>query len=374
MKEKVYEYSPKQVVYLLGAGATQAEVDYQGGEKVNLLMRDLNGLGEGICSRIIKKAKKYKELKIKLGDKNEIDIEKLVSLLANTGIEKYKEVAAEFRRLYYQVILESLAKVEVLEKPELAMGLLDMHRNKHFNEKVEKLSGIISLNHDNLFQVASKKIFGGINLGVEFDSTSFKLEEKAPLVIKLYGSFNWKKALPIRVLELKLPSKTKEDTSKSQEDILWIPPSILKESKDYPYNKLMGLAYEMLASKCDILRIIGCSLSQNDWNVISLLFNAQYNQHLCRGNCFKIELIMNQKNGERIKKDCSYFQNIVPIGYLTDGDFDVYKTYEDGNLPKGSELNNPFKYWLKTKVQYHKYRGEIDIDSIDEALKKIMEG
>jgi hypothetical protein len=47
---------PKQVVYLLGAGATQAEVKYLGAAEVNLLMRDSEELGgEGLSTAILKK-------------------------------------------------------------------------------------------------------------------------------------------------------------------------------------------------------------------------------------------------------------------------------------------------------------------------------
>ena len=39
--------TPKQIVYLWGAGATQAEIDYLGAHTVNLLMRDSDERGEG---------------------------------------------------------------------------------------------------------------------------------------------------------------------------------------------------------------------------------------------------------------------------------------------------------------------------------------
>ena len=43
---------PTRVVYLCGAGATQAELDYRGGPVINLLMRDNKETGEGIAARI----------------------------------------------------------------------------------------------------------------------------------------------------------------------------------------------------------------------------------------------------------------------------------------------------------------------------------
>lgn len=43
--------NPKRIVYLLGAGATQAEVDYLGARPVNLLMRNTDR--EGVATRVL---------------------------------------------------------------------------------------------------------------------------------------------------------------------------------------------------------------------------------------------------------------------------------------------------------------------------------
>lgn len=353
----------KNVVYLVGAGATQAEADYQGGELVNLMMKDSERLGPGISTRILRRANIDRDMEIQ-----EADIEKLISLFSASGIEEYRALAEKLRGLYYKEILNTLSKAAIIETPELAIGLLDMHKNETF-KNVENLTGIISLNHDNLFQIASQKIYDCVNLGFEFDSNHFKYDENCtiPYIIQLHGSFNWRNSLPIEVL--KLSSKSKYD-----KEILWIPPAILKETKDYPYNKLMALAYELLTKKCNILRIIGCSLSQNDWNLISLIFNAQYYQYhfIDNKSCFKIELIMNHDTGESIRKDYSYFKNLTPIGYLKDGEFSAYKDKTRRSPRRSPEMENPFKYWLKTKAQYHIKRKEIDIDGMGEALRTII--
>jgi hypothetical protein len=365
--------NPKKIVYLIGAGATQAEADFRGGKKINLLMKKTKSHGDGISNRILKRASTKRMLGIKLDEEDEIDIEKLISLLAASGIEKYRQQAEELRKIYFEEILDSLVRAEILDEPTLAMGLLTMHRNQKL-KRVEILTGIISLNHDNLFQIASSKIFKDkINLGFKYKSEIFKDGQgKTPPIIMLYGSFNWKCGLPIEVVNL-------EPDMDYSGDILWIPPSILKEAKDYPYNKLLGIAYELLSNKCDILRIIGCSLSQNDWNILALLFNAQYNQHMYKGECFKIELIMAEDYGEKIKKDCPYLHNLIPIGYLSDGDFSIYKefVYRKDKGPvsaAGSELDNPFKYWLCEKIKCHRGRREFDINKGSGIIKVIMRG
>ncbi len=341
MKKEQDTAKPKQIVYLLGAGATQAEADHKGGEQVNLTMTDSNRLGQGISTRIIEKAGIDRNYDIKGAD-----IEKLISLFSASTIEKYNGSAEDLRKRYYDEIIDTLSKARILEKPELAIGLLSMHKNEDFN-KIENLSGIISLNHDNLFQVASQEVHECLNLGFIFSSTHFTYNENcsAPSIIHLHGAFNWKNSAPIEVL--KLSTRNKEDVR----NILWIPPTILKEAKDYPYNKLMGLAFELLTKNCNILRIVGCSLSQNDWNLISLIFNAQsYQYQYNEKDCFKIELIIDQETGVNIKVNYSYLRNVFPIGYLTDS-----KRFQDYRYKKRktSEMNNPFKFWLKEKILSH---------------------
>lgn len=361
MMKKETSDEPKQIVYILGAGATQAEVSHKG-ELINLMMKDSPKLGQGISSRIRERTNIDRNLDIK----EEVDIEKLISLLSLSGIDKYGSQAEELRKAYFEEIVESLAKTEILNNPELAIGLLEMHNNETF-KKFEKLSGIISLNHDNLFQLAFQRVHGCVNLGFEFRSENKDFincdKENTPLLIQLHGSFNWKNSLPIEILKL-------SSRSKYSEEILWIPPTTLKETKDYPYNKLTGLAYELLAKKCNILRIVGCSLSQNDWNLISLIFNAQHHQyHFNNKSCFKIELIMDHDTGEKIKKDYSYFKNLTPIGYLKDCvGFSAYKDKKS----RSPEMENPFKYWLKMKARYHLNRKEIDLDSMSENIRELI--
>lgn len=353
----------KKVVYLIGAGATQAEASHRSITPVNLMMRDSIELGQvGVSTRIIKRA----NLDRRLGITSETDIEKLISLLAATGIEKYREEAEKLRQAYYNVILESLYEADIINKPALTVGLFEMHNNKLF-KKIEHLSGVISLNHDNFVQVASQKVHKFLNIGLVFDSEPFTMKDskRGPIILQLHGSFNWISGRPIKVRKL-------DENIEYSGDMLWIPPTIMKEAKDYPYNKLMGLAYELLTTECDILRIIGCSLSQNDWNLISLLFNAQYMQLIKTRRCFKIELIMSNRACKRIGKEYSYFKNLIPITEIKEGipkeDFEQEETF-----PINSEIRNPFKYWLKKKTQYHITKKQFDTKSIGATLKQILE-
>ena len=83
---------PKRVVYLWGAGATQAEA--QGlGAPISLLMRDNDRLGEGITTRILKRM--GEDHYSSFGSGNSIDIEKLISLLAASSVDQHTRTASK---------------------------------------------------------------------------------------------------------------------------------------------------------------------------------------------------------------------------------------------------------------------------------------
>lgn len=353
----------KKIVYIIGAGATQAEVVHAG-HQINILMKE-NDLGPGISQKVLYGASlKKKRIRSLLDIEEETDIEKLITLLTATGTVQNIEYAEILRENYYIEIIKSINDAGILHNPELAKALLQMHTNKKFSG-IEKLLGIISLNHDNLFQEASQTVHSYINLGFEFTSDDFICGNitKAPFLIQLHGSFSWRRHKSIHVVRIK-------PASRYDRSMTWIPPSILKETKDYPFNKLTGLAYELLAD-CDMLRIVGCSLSQNDWNLISLIFNAQNSQYNETKKCFKIELIMDIDNFDAFKKEISYLKDVTPIPHLDDGDFSRYNTPRD-ERERPSELDNPFEFWLKTKVKFHISEGQFDIETTENPLRQLI--
>ncbi len=354
---------PKQIVYLFGAGATQAEVDYLGAQPVNLLMRDHDLLGEGVSTGIL--AKMGPRGVPFLADRG-VDIEKLISLLSASGIDSHSKIADKMRKLYFEEICTRLVDSQIIERPQLAIGLLEMHTNDSFQDEVETLTGILTTNHDGLLQIASEEVFGAVNIGFPFASEDLTPvnSEFVPPLIQLHGSFTWKFAVPLNVRIFREGSKYSSDT-------MWIPPTVLKEAKSYPFNKLAGLGYEILAKRCDVLRVIGASLSQNDWNVLAIIFNAQrHREHLNKAP-FRIELIMSQKSGIQIQSNCSYLKNITPIGSITEGQFAEYREYEEEDPPAGSHLGNAFFYWLREKIQHHRKLKEFGVGALTGTLAVI---
>ena len=216
--------------------------------------------------------------------------------------------------------------------------------DEQFQRNIELLTGIITTNHDGLLQLASQKVYKGINVGFNFELRDFTKSQSSPPIIQLHGSFTWQFGMPTKISKLRRNSP--------YEDTVWIPPTILKEFKNYPYNKLSSLAYELLARKCDVLRVIGTSLTQNDWNVLSLIFNAQRHREITKGEPFVVELIAPPSASDQIKRECAYLKNVLSIGFLTDGDFSDYKRPD--LIPADSDLWNPFAYWLSQKQEFHR--------------------
>lgn len=147
----------------------------------------------------------------------------------------------------------------------------------------EQLLGIISLNYDDILDEA----YNANQMAVDYCYTSRSGERGCVPLLKLHGSFNWTRK---RIYE-----KTKTITI--------IPLGLNKNYLVPPYSFIWSRAFEIL-TQCDTLRVIGCSLSQNDIGLIDLLFKA----HLERTSYFKIEIIDFQKQGEQIKNNYGFFQ------------------------------------------------------------------
>src|SRR2546423_1805134 len=88
------------------------------------------------------------------------------------------------------------------------------------------------------------------------------------------------------------------------EPIPIITPGIRKNYLELPYNFIWGRALRTLIN-CDVLRVIGCSLSQNDLGLVDLLFKA----HLSRKQKQPLEIqIINRDHGDgAIKQQYGFF-------------------------------------------------------------------
>ena len=306
----------KKIVYLFGAGATHAEI-INIVDDPNASYRDKKGLLiSNVSKRVMQAARRTSWFKQKeeifTSSKGSLNIELLISLFENNQIqEKYVRKLKELVEIDIKKILTD----ELKNKFYLHKGLFELHR---MIEDQEELLGLISLNYDDVLDVAYKEI-----LGVEPNyCLTTQTNANLPL-LKLHGSFTWEN---IEVYE-------------KRKNISIIPIGINKNYLFPPYNFIWGKAFEILI-KCDILRIIGCSLNQSDLGLIDLLFKA----HVERDKQILLEIIDFQPENfqHNIKTSYGFFPGIIEPK-------DIEGTLIADESISNYQVGNPFKIWLQAK-------------------------
>lgn len=282
-----------KVAYLFGAGASQAELNQHGYYK-SILMKDV--VFE-ISRRI-----RYYDITELFSLSNELaeegaDVEHLITLYEASGTSKDNEIAQKLRKLFREVIQEKLNDLDESFFPTLFASLFDMHSIDGLDEE---LVVMLTINYEDLIERAVQIVEEGINYSIKIANkgSSYSIKGTSTPLLKLHGSFNWKNEYPVAIV----------DDIEREEDVLWIPPGVVKRRGEYPFSVIWGRAKELL--ECDILRIVGCSLSRNDWELISLLHSTQKLQS--ERDPYWIELIDYPDKCKNIKEQYTYLQ-IRPI-------------------------------------------------------------
>ena len=309
------EAKPSKIVYLFGAGATHAElqnIEPDAREKGHgLLVSD-------VSSRVIARARRdpqyLRDVRTISGtkDSGSLNIELLISLIENSKIHDWEYKTRRLKTLVQEDIEEILTAPRT-RRFYLHKALLELHEHAA-TQKREKLTGLISLNYDNVLDTAYRLYYGA-------ERYCFSLESDPvatggiPL-LKLHGSFNWANKMirgRRRTIEI-------------------IPLGSTKSYMHPPYVCIWNQTLETLIG-CDTLRVVGCSLSQNDFHLIDLLFKA----HLERGAAFEMEIIARDKVGAGIRQNYGFFPALRTLTGIR------------GSLVPEPEPENPFKTWLKYK-------------------------
>jgi hypothetical protein len=280
---------PKSVVYLLGSGATHAVVNYLDPSKGLLTshVRDVISKKEAELKDAVFPTNIWNEL---IDDR--VDIEHLISIMeANYN---YK-VTNDLRKYYSQAISELSNNIVTAEDSSINLYsiLFDMYSIKGFSEDIDC---VLTLNYEDIFEESIKQHLGK-NFDYIIENSKQGNTKKSIPVLKLHGSFNWKNVRPVEI--------DKSGTVISNGDALWIPPGVEKKKEKYPFNLLWGKAFEYLL-ECDVLRIIGCSLSRNDWDLIPLIYST--NKFNSRSRPFEIEIIDYPSQCDKIISQYQYLK------------------------------------------------------------------
>lgn len=338
----------ERVVYLFGAGATHACV-----KAVNsgfgLLMRDLS---EELSNRLRDAVEAEFAGNPALNDlmnnvvDERTDFEHIITFLDESCSRLHKEFAATMRRTFEQVLRTRLQEIDMEQgktPDDLYFALLDMYAVSGFPEE---LGGLLTLNYDGYLDNAiARKGDLQLDPGIRIPP-AIGLNLASLRLLKLHGSFTWTETWPIT----------------PGEDIpLWIPPGIQKAKAHYPYNLLWGLARELL--DCDLLRIVGCRLSANDWDLISLLFTTRHTNYSRAP--YRIEIIDSPEFARRLQADFPYLGatsllEIEPLGSQIIAEFigGPPRPYDALTAPELQALSgvvaspqNWFRIWLKHKAE-----------------------
>ena len=243
--------------------------------------------------------------------------------------------------MFSQVLRGRLEEVEEergASQSILYAALVDMHQ---VADNEERLNGFLTLNYDVLLERAIIEALGReVNFGIApLDET-----DRHVTVLKMHGSFGWSKNWPI-------------ETDLRHGEGVWIPPGIKKPKNDYPFNVIWGRARELL--DCDVLRIIGCNLGSNDWDLVSLLFSTRLTHVSARA--YSIEVISDFETADRIGKqfpylDVRWLPELPRIGDQIVSELFGLAPKRFGDLSKkqrleaeqraSKKIRNPFSFWL----------------------------
>lgn len=246
-----------KIAYLFGAGASQGELSYSGAPK-SILMQ---ALADGIALKMSRDS--FRRFRVVSNDLVEgINIEDLITLYEMSGTSEHAEIAERLKTLFRNEIEEIIQQLGDSFTPTLFTALIDLHSITGLEEE---LVLILTTNYEDLIETAMQRVKGGINYSVKAVCSDgrYSLKEDGVPILKLHGSFNWKSRYPIAV----------QKRIKREKDIIWIPPGVVKRRQYYPFDVVWGKARELL--ECDTLRIIGSSLSKNDWELVSLIHTTQ---------------------------------------------------------------------------------------------------
>ena len=273
-----------------------------------------------------------------------LDIEQLITFLEDSPSAVYQQFADDLRDVFSSVLRGRLEEVENepgSSRSWLYAVLVDMH-DVAGND--ERLQGFLTLNYDVFLERAIVKELGRkVDYGIARGGDS---EAGHPVtVLKMHGSFGWSKSWPI-------------ETELRHSSGVWIPPGIKKPKSDYPFNVIWGRARELL--DCDILRIIGCNLGPNDWDLVSLLFSTRHTHASARP--YSIEVISGLDTAQRIRElfpylDVRWIPQLPKIGEQVVGGllggsdsraFDSLPVHLQvlTNQRAEQKMTNPFSYWL----------------------------
>ena len=152
--------APREVVYLIGAGASHACIKAVGSTS-GILMRDLAfDLVEAVRDLVLTEGE-FGSLRTVVNEvvDEEADFEHLITFFDESPASSHRRFAEELRRIFENVLRSKLMAIEMelgQDRVGLYSALLDMYNVNGFDES---LNGILTLNYDDYIEDAVHQIF-----------------------------------------------------------------------------------------------------------------------------------------------------------------------------------------------------------------------
>lgn len=340
----------RRVAYLLGAGATHASAR-AAGSATSLLMRGLSQpLRDAMRDLLVTEYKDDVRVTRLVNElvTDAADLEQVITFLNESPSFAARQLSLRLQEVFQRVLSHALDEVERTQRgkhSKLYAVLLDMHE---VEELSETLLGFLTLNYDRFLEHAIEHHFGWeVDYGLQPQEVGGG-NKRIP-VVKLHGSFYWKPDWPFAL-----------DPAAGTGH--WIPPGIRKAKERWPFNLLWGRGRELL--DCDVLRIVGCNLSQNDWDLVSLLFSTQQTHR--DAPPYEVEIISSPATAIEIRKRFA-FLNVRSLLELPDiGPIAVSESLggeakrfdeldeeqrENAVLNATAKARNALQYWLRLRAE-----------------------
>jgi len=322
-----------KIVYLTGAGATKGEMAFKGLEADT----SMTGISENVYTMSKDADGSYGKLVDDLGlQLQEQDIELIMSLFESyldLEDKKLSRINAEMRKLFRRYLISQIT--DQINVPQLLTSLIHLHEkyDKSIGENGEKVLGFLTINYDNLLEDAFYRVYGRLNLGGSFESEQYQFSDEVIPVLKLHGSFNWQ--IQEKTILVAESIEQKEDNNG------WIPPSVYKKPAGNIVFQSIWKQAKNLLTDCDILRVIGSNLRNEDWSLISLLFTSQIESK----KVFEVELIVPNESAVGTEREKGIIERLGFLG----------KMKPPSLLPIFAEMieeENIFRSWLNNTATW----------------------
>ena len=324
------------VVYLFGSGASRAELHRQGVDPDV----SMTGIGNAVLELSKQRGGKYSKLQQRLSIPPHQDIERVISLLEGFGSKQpeLENIRVELRQLFREYLISQITARGLTSRLYGALLYIHHHYGPAMGQGGEKLAGLLTTNYESLLDQAYAIVHGSIDYGHEYHSDDYKYSRSTvPPLLKLHGSFNWRIDSNDKTLHV---ARRFEQLEQPDDLSGWIPPSVYKR----PSGEVFGAIWKAAAttlSNCDILRVIGSSLRNEDSSLLSLLFVSQVNSK----KSLNIELIIPPDEARGVDPQEGLINRLSFLGSMKP--LDDTSAYD----PDLVQNDNIFYSWLLMKLK-----------------------